>query len=355
MNDLTRRIERIMRGEEPAGFLSLPLTLFEAVNATVTETRNVLYDLGVFSAKRAPCRVISVGGLTVGGSGKTPFTRLLAERLTAMGKRVGVLSRGYGTDIPEGFRLISDGETLAPPPPHSPDEPYLLARWLPGVPVGCAPKRIDGARIMARRFGLDLIVLDDGFQHRGLARDLDVVLLDGSRPFGAEGRLAPRGVLREAPTALKRAGLIALVVGEGIDPAVLASTMASVRQIVPTTPMTVARGRRGAFRNLDGERAPKPTGPVVAFCGLADPSRFHLSCCEADLSVAAFLPFPDHHAYSVADCAKLASVLAETGAAALVTTEKDAVRLFRYADRLAGWPLYTLGYELSFDDGALKF
>jgi tetraacyldisaccharide 4'-kinase len=322
------------------------LTLIEALYAGGVAFKNALYDFGALVPDRADVPVVAIGNLTVGGSGKTPFTRLLAERLRAQGKRVGVLSRGYGVDIAGGVMVVSDGTTLAPPPPVSPDEAYLLARALPGVPVVCSPKRIVGARRLTDDFAVDVILLDDAFQHRAIHRDLNVLLVDVENPFGPTGRLAPRGTLREPPEAARRADLIVFTGTAPMEPTTLAAARSLLAAVAPATPVTAAAGNVAGFADLKGRPYPTPSGPVAAFCGVANPERFHASLCALNLAVALFDAFPDHHPFTADEIDRLVAAARRAGVAAIVVTEKDMVRLIRYADRLAGVPIVAARYEM---------
>jgi tetraacyldisaccharide 4'-kinase len=278
-----------------------------------------------------PARVISVGNLAAGGTGKTPLVALAAGQLMAMGRRVAILSRGYGR-VGRGRRVVAPGDAEADWRGIG-DEPTLLRRALPGVPLVIAADRVASAREAIRRFGADTLVLDDGFQHRWLRRDVDIVLLDALHPLD-NGHVLPRGLLREPPGALGRAHLLVLTADVAPpDWEALAGRLApwaggvpvagALR--VPTCWMDLASGARAAPGVLAGRRA-------VAFAGIARPSRFRDLASALGIEVAAFLPFPDHHAYAPPDLAAIAAAARRHGTDLAVTTEKDAIRL-------AGLPL----------------
>ena len=204
---LRDKIANIIKGEQRTGLMFLPLKLAQVLYTAGASLKNILYDSGLYKPAKAECKVISVGNLTVGGSGKTPFTCLIAKKLS--NRKLSILSRGYGAKHPSGVHIVSDGLNIAKPPPVSADEPYMMAKKLAGVPLVCAPERIKGARLITEKFNSDLIILDDGYQHRAIHRDLNILLYDARTPSGAL-QLLPLGVLREPFGAMKRADIIAI-------------------------------------------------------------------------------------------------------------------------------------------------
>ena len=187
------------------GALAAPLALAEAAFRIGAALRGALYAARLLPVARAGAPVVSIGNLAVGGAGKTPATLAVTERLVARGRRVAVLSRGYGAERGDP-RVVSDGRRMLLDSAQAGDEPFLIARRLPGVAVLCGPRRAELARRAVEALGADALVLDDGFQHRALARDLDVVVVDAASP-GGNGRLLPRGPNREPWAALSRAQL----------------------------------------------------------------------------------------------------------------------------------------------------
>ncbi len=284
------------------------------------------YNRGWAAVRRLPCRVISVGNVTLGGTGKTPVVEAIADLLHREGLRVCVLSRGYGGNPQAAVTVVSDGEQCLVPANAAGDEPVLLAERLAGVPVVVAKNRYAAGMLAVERFGVDVIVLDDGFQHIQLARDLDIVLLDAARPFG-NGRLFPRGDLRERPTALARADVVVLTRWE---PDIAPSTTA-LKLSQPMPPLFHSRyelldlqilddGRILPLASLRGQR-------VLAFCGIGTPEHFRRTLQGLEAEVVAFAAFPDHHPYSRSDLHHLVQTATQCGTATLVTTEKDGVRL----------------------------
>ncbi|MBI4618046.1 MAG: tetraacyldisaccharide 4'-kinase [Planctomycetes bacterium] len=279
--------------------------------------RLYLYDAGVLAVHRVSVPVVSVGNLTVGGTGKTPMVRELVRRLAARERRAAVVSRGYGA-------TTGRGES---------DEGALLASWLPDVPRRAHPDRVRAAREAVEKDGADCLVLDDGFQHRRLSRDLDVVLVDATEPFG-HGRLLPGGLLREPPSSLARAGLVVLTRADQVS----AETLAELRRTVSRlsgAPVVEAVHRPVGVVEVPGG-AVSPAGflagrAVHAFCGIGQPEGFRGTLESLGARVVRFDALGDHHAYGEDELDRLLSAGREAGAAISVTTEKDAVKLTRWA------------------------
>lgn len=340
---LRESVERVIWGDAEPGALHIPLAAAEVGYRIAVAARNGLYGAGVLRPGRAPAKVISVGALTAGGAGKTPFATLLARKL--MDKKPGILSRGYGGRFPGGVYVVSDGRRVTgDPPPVSADEPYMLALKLPGVPVVLAPRRIEGARLMAGKLGVETIILDDGFQHRAIHRDLNILLLDaGLLRRGA--RLLPLGPLREPLSAARRADVIA-VTGVDADDDGFAELAEAIRRAVGAEKTTAAlSGAIIGFTNPNGQPREKPGGSVFVFSGVADPGRFARSLSSAGVRVAGSLSFPDHHVFTPEDAERIVREKERAGAESLVTTEKDGVRLSRLAARF-GPELLLAVYEM---------
>jgi tetraacyldisaccharide 4'-kinase len=272
-----------------------PLT---GLYTAATALRNVLFDRGVLSSRRLEQPVVSVGNLSVGGSGKTPFVIALGELLKARGIRFDVLSRGYGRKTRGVLVVEADGNPTA-----FGDEPLLIARRL-GVPVVVGESRYDAGRVAEQKFHPQLHILDDGFQHRSLARDFDIVLMTG-RDF--DDRLLPSGRLREPLSSLSRADAVVLPAGLALDHPALRQE--SIWRIA----------REIALPSL-------PSAPVV-FCGIARPEQFFAQVRAAGITPAAEVEFRDHHAYDRSDVERLLAMRTKLGAGVFLTTEKDAVNL----------------------------
>ena len=264
----------------------------------VVRARNALYDRGTLRARRLQGPVVSVGNISAGGSGKTPFVMLLGELLKARGVKFDVLSRGYGRKS-RGVMLVDPGGL----PQQFGDEPLLIARKLQ-VPVIVGEDRYEAGRFAESRFGRQLHLLDDGFQHRALARDFDIVLVT---PQDATDRLLPGGRLREPLASLRRADAVVLASGASAGS-------------FPLEGKLVWRVKRGILPQA------VPPRPVV-FCGIARPQNFVLQLRTAGIEPAAQAFYRDHHAYSEKDVRELLELKRRSEAGCFVTTEKDAVNL----------------------------
>jgi tetraacyldisaccharide 4'-kinase len=272
-------------------------------------------------AVRAPLPVISIGNLAVGGTGKTPLVGWLAEQLLGSGHVPAIVSRGYGGTAGLGPIVVSSGGGPRLDARAAGDEPLLLARMVPRAIVVVGSDRVEGATTAAS-LGASVAILDDGFQHRRLARDLDVVLLDGRAPF-ANRRMLPAGPLRESPKALRRAHVVVLTrlaAGDRAEAAV-----AAVRKTGFAGPVLRAGHAPAGFVGRDGARVEAPKR-AVAFCGIGDPERFRTDLASLGVDVAAFHAFRDHHVLSAPEIRRLVDE-AKTHGAPLVTTQKDLVRL----------------------------
>jgi len=263
--------------------------------------------------------VISVGNLVVGGSGKTPVVAALARLLLQAGERPSILSRGYARRRhADGAVVVSDGERILAPVEDSGDEPQMLARTLTRVPiVVCADRHLAGV-LAERRFDCSVHILDDGFQHLQLARDVDLLVV---HPRDLDERVLPAGRLREPPSAGTAADAL-LVAGTRFDAEEVSASL-GVGTTFTTEP------RYGPARWIQGAiDEPGPTGGrVVAVTGIARPTRFFNALRDLGWEVVREMPFPDHHWFSAADHARIAAAVREAGADGVITTEKDAVRL----------------------------
>jgi tetraacyldisaccharide 4'-kinase len=308
--------------------LLAPLTVAELVFRAGVALRGALYDRSVLTAARAGAPVISIGNVAVGGAGKTPAAIAVAARLAARGRRVAVLSRGYGATRSDA-RIVSDGAEVRLDAAEAGDEPALLARRLPGARVLCGPRRAALARIAVEDLGADVLVLDDGFQHRALARDLDIVVLDAANPFG-NGHLLPRGPNREGRAALSRAGLVWLSRVDQADGASLDALRALARGATGVDPV---ESRHAPVDVVDATLA-RSLGPralrgarVVALSGLARPGGFRRTLKALGAEVVAERAYPDHHRFTADELDEALRAADAAHAARVVVTEKDAVRL----------------------------
>jgi len=349
IQSMRKRVETIITGEQKTGIpLLLPLSLGEWLYRAGVGARNLMYDTGVFKSAKAPCKVVSVGNLCVGGSGKTPFVELVVCKLAR--HNPGVLSRGYGGAPGTKIHIVSDGHTLAPPPPVSADEPFMLARKLPGVPVVCSPDRIEGAKELAGRFGTKIIVLDDGFQHRAIYRDLNILLVSPDAKPDTD-RLLPRGPLREPYSQIRRADIIALAGWKPFADAPESRLTGDIlKHAKQTAPIIIMEGEIAGFNNVRGEPCPEPASPLYCFCAIARPERFIESLEKAGHIIAGRKFFADHHVFTRPELERIYSDAKAEGAQSVVTTEKDAVRMV-WADDNPEYPITCPVWKLRITKG----
>lgn len=309
------------------------LRLASGPYALAVALRNRLYDRGWKESVRVSVPVLSVGNLTTGGTGKTPMVEYVARFCRQRDRRVAILSRGYGA---------------AGAGPN--DEALVLEENLPDVPHLQGPDRVALARAAVEELDSEVLVLDDGFQHRRLARDLDMVLIDATNPWG-HGRLLPAGLLRESPRGLRRAGIALLTRCDQVDRARLHALRQEMARLAPGLPVAETVHRPAGLHAADGRTAPLEVlreRPVAAFCGLGNPDAFRrtLAALGADLTPdGSFRAYPDHHPYSREDVDDLrAWARARPADCVVVTTQKDLVKL--RLSELAGRPLWALRVRL---------
>lgn len=334
--------------------------------AAVIRWRNRLYDRNMFRSRRLDGFVISIGNITMGGTGKTPMTIYLARLLKRAGCNVVILSRGYRGEAENIGGIVSDGSRLCMTPTAAGDEPYMMAASLKNVPVLVGRDRFENGRLAVDTFSPDVILLDDAFQHRKLARDMDLVLLDGSRPLG-NGRLFPGGVLREPPESLKRADACILT---RWDPGT-GCNMQSIRNFSGKAPVFKTR-HVPCIHKVVGSSESRPAqefgsaevSPEIlngrrafAFSGIARNSDFLSTVKGFGCRVVGSMPFQDHHWYSETDRVRIAEAAYDAGADLILTTEKDYVRIACPVTRSVSWPvpLVVIGIDISFDEDEERF
>lgn len=285
-----------------------------------------LYRHGLRRVEEPPLPVISVGNLTYGGTNKTPFVEMLARALMERGVRVGIVSRGYSGGRSEGATIVRDGGGARD---DVGDEPLLLSRRLPGVPVAVARRRIEGVRALKDE-GVELAIADDAFQHRALGRDVDIVLIDSACPFGSR-RLIPSGILREPAAALSRAHMVVLTKADQATPEALEALRSEVARLVPEEKIVTSRLAIEGWATWDGELCPCPAPSegtrVFAFSAIGSPGSFARSLKDAGLRIVGERRFRDHHRYGPGDIGALARRARACEAEALVCTEKDLYNL----------------------------
>jgi tetraacyldisaccharide 4'-kinase len=326
------------------------LAPFSALYGLAARTRIALYRRGLLSVHRIEAPVISVGNITAGGTGKTPLVAWLARNLAREGRRTCILTRGYGRANPGVRVVVSDGERLLADASEGGDEPRLLAEMLRGVAaVVSDADRVAAARWAIENLRSELFILDDGFQHMRIARDLNIVTIDATNPWG-HGRLLPRGTLREPLEGLKRADcLIITRADQATEPDSLRAEAASLSG---GRPVFLSRTRVVGLRLLSETEAhlnlrEALDRPVAAFCAIGNPQAFFKQLASHGVALTQTRAFADHHIYTQSEIDSLVSDARGRGAGALVTTAKDAVKLRSLHFEL---PCYVLEVELSIDD-----
>jgi tetraacyldisaccharide 4'-kinase len=327
-----------------------PLSLAYGV---VVRARAALYRRGALRSRTVGAPVVSVGNLTAGGTGKTPLVEWLARAVAAEGRRVCVLTRGYAREDARRRLVVSDGAGVLADARAAGDEPLLLAeRLLPfGVAVVCDADRAAAARFAIESFGSEVFILDDGFQHVRLARDLNVATLDATDPWGG-GRLLPAGLLREPVKQLARADCVVITRAELSED--LDGLRAEASRLSGGRPLFSARTRTTGFKPVAREARDEPVGraslppAVAAFCGVGNPRAFFANLAREGFELRHARAFADHHAYTRQDVDAVERAARLKGAEVLITTAKDAVKLREFRFEL---PCYEVGIEFEIDDG----
>ncbi len=316
--------------------LLLPLSFFYGVVGWI---RNLCYDCNLFSAYRSSLPVISVGNLAAGGTGKTPVVDWLVKELRKQGRRPAIVSRGYAGSFVGDVGIVSSGNGILMNSAECGDEPYLLARRNPSCSVLIAKKRINGIKKLEKSKDSDLIILDDGFQHRAVKRDVDLVLLDATKPLG-NGWLLPAGNLREFPRALKRADFLLMTRSVGRSCADFRGLKVFNSQHQLADSAVSLDGNMVSINELQKLK-------LLAFAGIADPDSFFVSLENIGVSPKKKLSFADHTEYQRLTLEQI--IAASANVDALITTEKDAVKLS--VDMFA-LPCYQLPMDISIEEGA---
>jgi tetraacyldisaccharide 4'-kinase len=339
MCEIRKKIEKAIYSDGKSRLFSLESILSVAASfyGLIMRIRNGLFEFRIFKQKKLPCKVISVGNIALGGTGKTPMTVYLAGKLIGLGYRVAVVSRGYKGGFEKTCGIVSNGKDILAGPVDSGDEPFLMAVKLKDIPVVAGRKRYNAGLAAVKNFNPDIIILDDGFQHRKLFRDIDLLLLDSKRPFG-NGRLFPGGFLREPADSIVRAD--AFILTRSSPDA--AAARSELKAVSDRQPVFEACNTFYYFRVAKDA----PAGPaygftdeisndfslisrkrVVAFAGIAGNDNFRKTLAESGCDVAEFFDFPDHYRYSGDDMEKISKAVSDKGAEIVMTTEKDFARM----------------------------
>ncbi len=306
------------------------LTPLSYIYAVILKARGWLYDWGLLKQKQLPCGVISVGNIVAGGTGKTPVVVWIAKYLQNEGFQVGVLLRGYGREDRHSTLVVSDGKGVLTSLTESGDEAGMIARKLPGVSVVVGVDRYAAGLEVIQLWGHTngVLILDDGFQRRQLARDLDILVIDSTQPFGT-GKLIPAGTLRESRIALKRADVLLLTRTDLAAESINFEQFGQGKQVFqtchhPTRLYQLSTGEECALDLLEGQR-------ILAVCGIGNPKAFVGTLRQFEPKAVELLAFPDHHRYSLADLNNISASARDIGINIVVTTEKDSQKLEAFA------------------------
>ena len=334
----------------------------------VVQLRYYLYKHRILRNKPLGCLVVVVGNLTVGGTGKTPVVEKFARILTERGRKVAILSRGYkskkepilkklwrklthGEETPP--KIVSDGKEVLLDSDVAGDEPYMLARNLPGVVVLCDKNRVKAGSYAIRKFGCDTLILDDGLQYLPLKGKLNLLLVDKSNPFGNQ-HLLPRGILREPVKHLNRASYIFLTKSDGVRDEAL---LELIRENNPKAEIIECAHKPQYLKSVDtDEQLPLDVlkgAHIAAFSGIASPESFEKMLRDFGAEIRYNQRFLDHHRFSRSEIERLYRKVGELNLDMIVTTEKDAVRLFE--DMPAPIPIYYLRLEIDILSGKEDF
>lgn len=331
---------RIISGQKQGGSAQLLKACFWVLSfpyRAVVSIRNRLFDWGLRSIQSPAVPVISLGNLTTGGTGKTPCVAYLTQWFQQQGIQVALLSRGY--------RAL---------PGEVNDEKLLLDRLCPGVPHYQNPNRCASAALAVSE-GAQLLILDDGFQHRKLARNLDIVLIDAVNPWGY-GSLLPRGLLREPKSSLQRADFVLITRADQCAPATLENLTAEIAEVFPGDLIAQAVFRPQGLVNVNGQTQSLEAvrGKTVwAFCAIGNPAGFRQTLEDAGFPVAGMQIFPDHHHYSSEELQQLGDRAAEASAELILTTSKDLVKMSEH--RLADIPVWSVEIGAEITEGRASF
>lgn len=338
-----------MNSEKNDSFLSFFLYILSLIYGTILQFRAVLYKKKILRSKRLPCKVISIGNITAGGTGKTPVTVLLAEMLDTQGIKPVIISRGYKGKAEKKGGIVSNGREILMSSAKSGDEPFMMVQRLKNIPVIVGRNRIKSGNLALRHFNPDLILLDDGFQHLKLKTDINIVLIDSSSPFG-NNHIIPRGMLREPLSALSRGDIFIFTRfnGQNLLSHRIIKKFAKNKPVftschIPYIYKIINKTNSNLQADIKGAGA-------VAFSGIAKNEDFLETVKGFGCSIIKSFGFPDHHPYSDQDINSITNTTKKVHADILVTTEKDYARM----DPNISWPvpLVVIGINISINEKA---
>jgi len=319
-----------------------------ALYRAVTQTRLAAYNRGLLPITKLAAPVISIGNLTTGGTGKTPLVEWVCRVLARKQRRVCILTRGYGRLNPASRVLVSDGSTVLTNAVEAGDEPFLLAQNLKGLAAVISdPNRIAAGEWALNNLGIEVFVLDDGFQHLALARDLNILTIDATNPWGG-GKLLPAGRLREPRSGLSRADCVVVTRADQSDE--LVSLEAEIQRLIGSRRVVTSEMIVKGISRMNSERLEELVSlpqPAAAFCAVGNPESFFELLRRGGIDPIFARTFPDHHQYTQAEVDSLIRESRKGGAQSVITTAKDAVKLQQSEFEL---PCYVLNIEISINE-----
>ena len=357
MKNIIKRIESVMySGQEKDSIFTSFLSVISKGYSGIVKVRESLYKKEIFKSKKLPCTVISIGNITVGGTGKTPMTIYLAELMKNFGLKVVVVSRGYKGKAEKRGGIVSNEKKICMNTADAGDEPCMIAARLKGIPVIVGQDRFSAGSMAVKQFNPDVIIMDDAFQHLRIQRDINLVLLDNDLPFGNK-HLLPRGILREPLSALKRGDAFVLTRADCKNngfpeelnaiacgtPVFRSSHVPYLNTVVKcSTSEGKVKTESKESMNLNILKNKK----LFLFSGIAKNRDFYNSVYSIEQKIKGFLEFPDHYFYTNNDIKKIIQSAIESDADCIVTTEKDYTRI----GNKTSWPLDLIvtGVKISF-------
>ena len=358
---LEKYILSIINGERndlSAKIISIFLSILEIIYLSAVKGRELFYKFGIFNSYDVDSQVISIGNITTGGTGKTPLVEKLASDLNVKGKKVVVLSRGYRSRG-NGPKIISDGSEIFTDVDEAGDEVYMMAAHLADIPVIKGKNRYKAAKMAVDNFSPDIIILDDSFQHWKMERDLDIVVIDALNPFGYN-HLIPRGLLREPPSALKRADMVIISRSDQVSKGKISKIKNTICKYNNDVNIYISNHRAIRVDTLasTSEEVVDSTDHLnnkkaLALSGIGNPESFIKGLKELGIDVVESANYPDHYYYNDEDVMDIAMQAQLSEAEMVITTDKDAVKLdknilnnFEKMDM----DLYSLGIDIDFKD-----
>lgn len=330
---------RIISGQDTHTIAGICRGLLRGVGVVyglVVSVRNRLYDLGILKSHAVGVPVICVGNLTAGGTGKTPLVIWLCHYLQHQGLHCAILTRGYKTKA---------GEIT--------DEPAVLAKACGDVPVIVNSDRRAGARKAVEQYHAEILILDDGFQHRRLRRDMDIIVMDATCPFGY-GRILPAGLLRESPKALKRAAAVIITRCNQARPDEITAIEQQIETLAPGLPVAKTNHELKYARTLKNKRIELnelTDKPVYAFCGIGNPASFFSSLTQNGMNVVGSETFDDHYTYTPEDMSRIFEQARSCGAKFILCTQKDWVKSALLGPKNEAIVFAAMAMELDFIEG----